>query len=261
MNETAGFPVRSRDVETADGVSIHVEEQGSGRPILLLHGGAGPKSMAGFAAMLAKGAHVIVPTHPGFMRTARPTWLDSVSDLALAYADLLEALDLNDVLVIGQSMGGWIASELGARNCSRIGGIVLVNAVGVFVEGHDIADPFKLSPAELSALAFHDPSRFPIDPSKLGPDELANMAANRAALAIYSAPHMYDPKLLRRLRRVSVPSMVVWGESDRIVDLEYGRAFAAALPNARFEPIAKSAHFPQLEQPERLLELVLNFAS
>ncbi len=218
--------------------------------------------MAGFAALLAKrGARVIVPTHPGFMRTARPAWLDSVSDLALAYADLLEALDLKDVLVMGQSMGGWIASELGARNCPRIGGIVLINAVGVFVEGHEIADPFKLSPAELSALAFHDPSKFAIDPSKLGPDALANMGANRAALAVYSSPQMYDPKLLRRLRRVSVPSMVVWGESDRVVDLEYGRAFAAAIPNARFEPIAKSAHFPQLEQPEQLLELVWNFAS
>jgi pimeloyl-ACP methyl ester carboxylesterase len=258
MNQTAGFSGQSRDVKI-DGVSIHVEEQGEGRPILLLHGGAGPKSMAGFAALLANRAHVIVPTHPGFMRTPRPDWFNSISDLALAYADLLEALDLKDVLVIGQSMGGWIASELATRQSARIGGIVLVNAVGVFVEGHDIADPFKLSPAELSALAFHDPSRFAIDPSKLGPEDLANMGANRAALGVYSTPQMFDPKLLRRLRRVSVPAMVVWGESDRVVDMDYGRAFAAAIPNARFEPIAKSAHFPQLEQPEALLALVENF--
>ena len=68
-----------------------------------------------------------------------------------------------------------------------------------------------------------------------------------------------DPKLRRRLARVGIPALVIWGENDRIVDLDYGRAYAHAFPNARFELIPEAGHFPQMEQPERLLTIVKEF--
>src|ERR1700727_2887289 len=92
-------------------VRVDVTDYGTGRPFLLLHGGAGPQSVAGFAEMLAAtGSRVIAPVHPGFGGTARPEYLHSMRGLALIYACLLDELDLSDVTVIGNSIGGWIAA-------------------------------------------------------------------------------------------------------------------------------------------------------
>jgi len=81
----------------------------------------------------------------------------------------------------------------------------------------------------------------------------------RAALAVYGGT-MADPALLARLAAVSVPTLVIWGEADRIGDLDYGRAYAAAIPGARFEVLPGAGHLPQLETPDALLALVRNFA-
>src|SRR5947207_15196371 len=111
---TASTPTRtSRILELGDGLTVAVDEQGDaaaagGSGVLLLHGGAGPRSVAGLADALSEHAYVITPTHPGFDGTPRPDWMDGIADLAVAYLDLLDRLDLRDVLVAGSSVGGWI---------------------------------------------------------------------------------------------------------------------------------------------------------
>jgi pimeloyl-ACP methyl ester carboxylesterase len=204
---------------------------------------------------------VLSPIHPGFGGEPRPEWFNSIDDLALTYLELLERLDLHEVMVVGFSMGGWIASELAVRDTTRLGSIVLVDAVGIQVEGHEIADVFPLTPDELSALSYHNPAAFRIDPATLSPDQVAARAGNFQALGVYGRePGMRDPKLRRRLGRVTIPALVVWGESDGVVDPDYGRAYAQSLPNARFKLIPGAGHLPQVEQPERLLKLVWEFA-
>src|SRR5216110_3440333 len=144
------LPLRTRRESSADGLTVRFDERGnSGRPILILHGGGGPQTVAGLAAGLSK-AHVLVPTHPGFAGEPRPEWFDSIDDLALTYLDLLERLNLHEVMVIGFSIGDWIASELAVRDTTRLSSIVLVDAVGIQVEGHEIADVFPVTPDELS---------------------------------------------------------------------------------------------------------------
>ncbi len=245
----------------ADGLAVRLDERGSGPPMLVLHGGGGPQSVAGFTEALSLHAHVLSPIHPGFAGEPRPEWFDSIDDLALTYLDLLERLNLHEVMVIGFSIGGWIASELAVRDTTRLSSIVLVDAVGIQVEGHEIADVFSLAPDELSALSYHNPAAFRIDPATLSPDQVAARAGNFQALGVYGRePGMRDPKLRRRLGRVTIPALVVWGESDGVVDPDYGRAYAQSLPNARFKLIPGAGHLPQVEQPERLLKLVWEFA-
>jgi len=242
-------------------LNLRIDERGSGRPMLVLHGGGGPQTVSGVASALSTRAHVLVPTHPGFAGEPRPEWFDSVDDLALTYLDLLERLDLWDVMVVGSSIGGWIAAEMAVRDSTRLSSIVLVDAVGIQVAGHEIADVFPLTPDELSALSFHNPAAFRIDPTTLSPDQVAAMAANFQALKVYDQGQgMRDPKLRRRLARVRIPALVVWGESDGVVDPDYGRAYAQSLPNARFALIPEAGHLPQIEQLERLLKLVWGFA-
>jgi pimeloyl-ACP methyl ester carboxylesterase len=261
MSTLPPSPPRTRRESFADGLTLRIDERGSGRPILVLHGGGGPQSVSSFAEALSTRAYVLTPIHPGFAGEPRPQWFNSIDDLALTYLDLLERLDLRDVMVVGFSIGGWIASELAVRDTTRLGSIVLVDAVGIQVEGHEIADVFPLTPDELSALSYHNPAAFRIDPTTLSPDQVAARAANFQALGVYGQePGMRDPKLRRRLGRVRIPALVVWGESDGVVDVDYGRAYAQSLPNARFTLIPEAGHVPQIEQPERLLTLVWDFA-
>jgi len=247
-------------LDLGDGLIITVDEQGDpdAGAVLLLHGGAGPRSVAGFATTLAEQAHVLTPTHPGFDGSPRPDWLDSVTDLALAYLDLLDTLDLRDVLVVGNSVGGWIASEMALHDTrGRAGRLVLVDAVGISGE---IADVASLSPAELGQLSFYNPALRP-DPATLTDEQRAAAAANMRTLATYAGdPYMHDPRLRRRLRRVTQPVLVVWGEADGVVTPVYGRTFAGAFPDADFELIAEAGHLPHLEQPERTLAAIQRFA-
>jgi pimeloyl-ACP methyl ester carboxylesterase len=257
---STSFP-ETRTESFADGLTVRIDERGSGRPILVLHGGAGPQSVAGLAAALSQHAHVLVPTHPGFEGEPRPEWFDSIDDLALTYLDLLERLDLQGVLVIGSSVGGWIASAMAVYQTTRLCGLVLIDGVGIQVEGHPVADASTLTPNDLLALSFHNPAAFRVTPATMSPEQARARAGNIKTLYVYDQGlKMADPKLRRRLERVRIPALVVWGESDRIVDPEYGRAYAQALPNARFELIAQAGHLPQLEQPERVRTLVWDFA-
>jgi len=261
MSSLSPFTPQTRIETFADGLTVRIDERGSGRPLLVLHGGGGPQSVSGFAAAVSEHAHVLSPIHPGFAGEPRPEWFNSIDDLALTYLELLERLDLHEVMVVGFSIGGWIASELAVRDTTHLGSIVLVDAVGIQVEGHQIADVFPLTPGELSALSYHNPAAFRIDPATLRPDQVAAMAANFQALGVYGRElGMHDPKLRRRLGRVRIPALVVWGESDGVVDPDYGRAYAQSLPNARFKLIPEAGHVPQIEQPERLLTLVWEFA-
>jgi pimeloyl-ACP methyl ester carboxylesterase len=244
-----------------DGLTVRIDEQGSGRSMLILHGGGGPQTVSGLASALSRRAHVLTPTHPGFAGEPRPEWFNSIDDLAFAYLDLLERLDLHDVLVIGSSMGGWIASAMALHDTRRLSGIVLVDAGGIQVEGHPIADVSSLTPDELSALSFHNPAAFRVDPATVTPEQVEARAANFRALYVYDQGQgMGDPKLRRRLRRVRIPALVVWGESDRVIDPEYGRVYAQSFPDSRFQLIPEAGHLPQIEQPERLLTLLWEFA-
>jgi pimeloyl-ACP methyl ester carboxylesterase len=197
--------------------------------------------------------------HPGFDGTPRPDSLTDVPGLAAVYTALLAELDLSDVTVVGNSIGGWITAEMALLDTSsRVSGFVIVDGVGPEVEGHPIADFYNLTPAQIAAVSYHDPETYGIDPSKLPPEALARMGGNRRTLGVY-ASQMTDRTLLGRLAKISVPTLVLWGESDRVADPDYGRAYAAAIPGARFELLTETGHLPQIETPQKLIEAVSSF--
>ncbi|MBB2903554.1 pimeloyl-ACP methyl ester carboxylesterase [Kineococcus radiotolerans] len=246
---------------TVDGlgaVPVTTTERGQGRTYLLLHGGAGPQSVAAFADLLAtsRDVRVITPVHPGFAGTPRPQALDSVRGLAAVYAALLDELDLYEVTVIGNSIGGWITAELALLAPQRLHEVVLVDAVGLDVPEHPVVDFFSLDLDQVADLSYHSPDDFRIDPSTMPPAQRAAMAGNRAALAVYGGTSMTDPTLADRLPATTVPTLVLWGEADRIVDPEVGRAYAAAVPGARFHLLPATGHVPQLETPDQLLQAI-----
>ncbi|MFB9684319.1 alpha/beta fold hydrolase [Amycolatopsis plumensis] len=209
---------------------------GGDRAVLVLHGGAGPRSVTPIAEHFAPHARVLAPTHPGWSGTPRPDAFTGVDDLALAYLDLLDDEDLADVVVVGSSFGGWVAAELAVRDRGRrVGRLVLLDAISPEIPGHPVRLPQP-------------------PPGAPGPDP-----ADLAALRTYTGPDLADPKLLRRLARVRTPALLIWGEDDVVVPPAFGKAYAAAFADARFEVVPGAGHQPALQAPDRTFDLIDEF--
>ncbi|MFI6846370.1 alpha/beta hydrolase [Kitasatospora sp. NBC_00085] len=239
-------------------LSLTMSEAGAGRPVLILHGGGGPATVAGLARHISLSAHAITPVHPGWDGTHRPEWLTGIDDLALAYLNHLRDRRLDDVLVVGSSLGGWIAAEMAVRDTAgAVTGLVLIDAVGVNVGTEPITDFFALDARGAADHSWHDPDRYYVDPADLPSDELARRQANMATMRTLAGdPYMHDPTLLHRLGRVQVPTLLIWGESDRIVTPAYGRAYADAFADGVLAVVPEAGHLPQIEQPDATIALV-----
>ncbi len=246
------------------GIAIETVIAGSGPPLLFLHGGDYVAQNAPFLDRLATRFRVVAPRHPGFGTTPRPPWFRSVHDIAYLYLDLIDRLDLNGALLVGSSFGGWIALEMAVRSEARLSRLVLIDALGLKFGGReerDIADIYALPADEVLRRTFVDPARIVPDYSKLDDAAALAIARDREATALYGwKPYMHDPALTHWLHRITRPALVLWGEADGIVAPSYGERLAAALPDARFERIAGAAHYPQLEQPERVAAAIGRFA-
>ena len=247
-----------------NGATVEMVDRGRGRPILFLHPGIGIDPGAPVLAALERGGRVIAPSHPGFGASQLPKGMSTVDDVSYFYLDLLDQLDLNDVLMVGVGLGGWIAAAIAVKNSTRLSQLVLANAVGVKIgdrETRDIVDIWALLPNEFNALAFHDPKIGERDYKSLPEAESVTAARNREAYARLAwSPYMHDPKLKSRLHRIGVPTLFLWGAADRILSESYGRGYCALIPGARFETIERAGHFPHLEQPEAFAGRVLGFA-
>lgn len=249
---------------TIHGVRLEIVERGHGRPILWLHGEEGLDPETPFLDLLAGHGRVIAPSHPGFGHSPDAGDIDSVDDLAYLYLDLLAERDARDAVVMGASLGGWIAAELAVKCTARLGRLVLVAPLGIKVgdrETRDIPDIFALDPDEVLRLQYAEPSRAAVDYTALSEDRVTVIARDREATALYAwEPYFHDPKLRQRLHRIDVPTLLLWGAQDRFVGAgAYGAAYRAAIPGARLETIDRAGHFPHLEQPEAFVGRVRAF--
>lgn len=240
--------------------NLRRDTQGDGRPILILHGGGGPRTVAVLTQALASYGQVLSPTHPGFDGTSRSEELNSIKDLAAFYVQMLRLLNLSDALVIGSSIGGWIASEMALLPDNRIAGLILIDPVGIAVAGDHVADVFTLSPMDLMDRVFHAPETIRANAPPPSDAQKAIAAADLKTLAAYDQRSgMQDPSLRERLAVIKCPALVLWGESDGVASLVYGQAYAAALSGAKFHVIKKAGHLPQIEQPELTIKLIREF--
>jgi pimeloyl-ACP methyl ester carboxylesterase len=237
--------------------------RGTGRPLLVLHGEAPLDPGAPMVDLLAAHAEVIAPTHPGFGHAARPDEIETVYDLVHHYLDLVERLPHERVTLMGLSFGGWLAAEIAAACPHHLDRLILVDAVGIKIsdrETPDILDQFNTHPAEVQRRRWHEPAKWAPDFDAMSDEALVAHARNREALCRYAwHPYMHNPRLAGWLRRIAVPTLVLWGGSDGIVAPAYGRAYAARIPGARFEVIEGAGHHPEIEQPGALVERVRAF--
>jgi pimeloyl-ACP methyl ester carboxylesterase len=245
------------------GIELEVVRRGSGHPLLILHGFETIDPDARFLDLLGRHAEIVAPSSPGFGRSPRPKDFDTVYDLVHLHLAALDALPGDKVSLLGFSFGGWLAAEVAAACSHRLAKLVLVDPVGVKIsdrETPDILDVFLKSPDEVRAKSWHDPDRFAPDYDAMDDEALVVHARNREALCVYAwHPYMYNPQLPRWLGRIAVPTLLVWGASDRVVTPDYGRAFSRLIPGSRFTLIKAAGHHPEIEQPEAFVERVAAF--
>jgi len=245
------------------GIELEVVRRGTGRPLLLLHGAQTVDPRARFLDLLGAHAEIIVPSHPGFGHSPRPADFETVYDLVHFYLEVLEALPHEKVTLLGLSFGGWLAAEVAVKCRHRLDGLILVDAFGIKIsdrETPDILDVFNTSPQEVRRRSWHDPEAWAPDFNALSDDQLVVRARNWEALCLYGwHPYMYNPQLKRWLRRITIPTLVLWGASDGIVTPSYGRAYGELIPGSRFGLIERAGHHPEIEQAEAFVDAVVKF--
>jgi pimeloyl-ACP methyl ester carboxylesterase len=260
--QTQAAPGQYRQVQIA-GIDIELWEGGSGRPVLLLHPGDGFDAQAPYVAALASRHRVIAPGCPGFGRSELPKYMKSVDDLSYFYLDLIKALDLDNLIVVGLSFGGWLAAEIAIKNTARISALCLVDTLGAkFSDAmtRDITDILAWPQYEQARWIYHDEKLRSQTYGHLTDEVALTLARNHESFGLFGwAPTLHSRHMQHRLHRIDVPTQLIWGAEDRVVSVDYGRKWQQAIPGAQMVVIDNAGHYPQIEQPEQFVAALGRF--
>ncbi len=239
---------------------IRLMRGGAGDPLIYLHGASGASWLPFLDKLTAK-YDVIAPEHPGFGESDTPAWLDNIHDLAYFYLDLFAELKLDRVHLVGNSLGGYIAAEIAVRNTQRLASLTLSGSAGLFVDGVKQMDSFLVTDEARLRAFFHDPKRAePMIARVLDPKIEETALKNQAIVAkLVWQPRSHDPNLHKWLHRIDVPTLLIWGDTDRMFPLEHAKAFQKAIPGAKLVVIPKCGHVPQIEKPDEFVAALEDF--
>jgi pimeloyl-ACP methyl ester carboxylesterase len=247
------------------GRKTQMMEGGEREALLYLHSAYGENLWLGFHEALAERFRVIAPAHPGFAASVGIDEIDSMEDMVFHYLDLLDHLGLAKVNVVGVSLGGWIAAELATRYPDRIKRLVLGAPAGIWLDDHPMTDMFALMrrPERLRPVLFHDPASTlaKIIVPEDAPEEVMIESYKAAAATARLAwnPPSHNPKLVGRLSRIKSPTLILWGDDDKLIPTAYGQAWAGLIKGARVQLIPNCGHLLMFEGEKDFVEDVIGF--
>lgn len=260
------------DTVLVDGKRIRVHRQGAGQPIFYLHSGTGEVGRTEFFDRLAAaGWEVVVPELPGFGKSdPAPEWR-SIEDVVFHLRRVIDVLELRSAVVIGMSLGGWLAAELAVWFPERVRALVLIDAAGLRVEGAPVYSVFP-GPGWDAAEMMRRSNPHGVDFQKVlagmdegggEPDPQAQLLQGLGNMEVIARigwnPYLEDPKLPARLASVTAPTLVLWGAEDELVPRAHGERYAQLIPGAALRIVPESGHTPALEQPVRTAALIAEF--
>ena len=262
MTKEAGEAMKHRlERLNVRGTSVRCYRAGEGQPVIFLHGAGGLPAWDPFLDHLCASHQLIVPEHPGFGLSDNPTSIRTVADLAMYYLDMLDALRLPAVHLIGHSMGGWIATEIAVRQCAHLATLTLIAPAGIKPKGIASGDNFIWSAEETAHNLFADPAyaqaMLAARPSE---EEIDVLLQNRFAAAKFGwEPRWLNPALEKWLHRVVVPTHVVWGRDDKLFPVAYADLWCARIAQAQLTVLDACGHLPQVEQAAATSAAVARF--
>ena len=238
---------------------------GSGPALLFLHGAGGNAGWQPYHQELSRNYTLYVPSLPGFNGTPRPTWVHTINDVCHFNLELAHRLGLDQYILMGASMGGWIAAEMAAMCHHTLNALILVDAAGIKPQKGEIAEIFMVSAQTRLKQRFYDPAQvahYEQYTRELSPEEQMVEHANREmASRLCWRPYLHNLSLPYYLRKVPTPALLVWGQQDAIIPLECGQLYQQALPNATLKVIDRCGHSPALEKPQEFVQVVTEFLS
>lgn len=246
---------------TFRGSSVPMKRAGKGPTMLMLHGGGGsPRFLPGMQA-LAQKFDVIIPQAPGFGGGEPPPWLETIGDLANFYLELIDLFDLRAVHLLGLSLGGWVAADLAVRNSSKLASLTLMDAPGIHVPGIQQLDPFMLNDEQAVREIYFDKAMADDAVARaFAPEnEDVRLTNQRMVAKLAWQPRWHDPQLQRWLYRIRIPTLILWGENDRLFPPAYGEAWHKAIAGSRLVVLPRCGHLPIQEKPEEFATLVGDF--
>lgn len=244
-------------------LTIEVYSGGSGPELLFQHGAGGLLDDDPFLHRLSESFHVYAPNLPGYGESASADHLEDMLDFTLHAHDVRRALELDNPLLVGHSMGGMIAAEMAAVDPDSVDRLVLLCPAGLWIDEHPVVDILAALPMDLPDLLLHDAQRDGhllsaggdlSDPEFLAEFVLAG--ARQAATASKLLFPVPDHGLRDRLYRIRARTQVIWGLSDRLIDPKYGAVFTSAIGDAELFEIAQAGHMVQYEQTEAVLDII-----
>jgi pimeloyl-ACP methyl ester carboxylesterase len=240
---------------------VRYAESGAGRPLVFLHGVLGLAGMAPFVDALAARFHVYAPLLPGYGDSEEAPGLRDMLDVTLHCLDVVDALELDEPILLGHCMGGMIAAEMAALAPRQVKNLGLICPAGLWQDAHPIPDLFSLLPYQMPALLFHDVeagTRMMTAGRSLGDPKFLQTHLVQNARQLGMAGRLLFPipdrGLAQRLYRVKARTLVVWGEDDRMIPPAYAQAFEAAIAGARLVWVAEAGHMAPIEQTARVVE-------
>jgi pimeloyl-ACP methyl ester carboxylesterase len=248
------------------GVQLRLRRAGKGPPLLILHHDTGTLDRLPLYAALARHFEVLLPEHPGYGHSERPTWMRSARDLAVTYRWLLAELGLSRAALLGLGFGGWLAAEMASMAPADPAQLMLVGPMGIKPPPRDetggILDQALVSHIDYARAGFHDQAAFDAlygaEPST---DQLVEWDLCREMnFRIAWKPYMHSLTLQHLLGGVRSPTLVVWGAEDRVVPPNAAERWRQAMPKARIEMVAGCGHCVEMEKPAELVRLVTTFA-
>jgi pimeloyl-ACP methyl ester carboxylesterase len=250
----------SQEMITVAGTRVRLWRGGSGPPLVFLHGAGGHPGWRPFLETLSRQFAVFAPEHPGFGASDDPPWLDEIADLAYFQLDLLAALGLDRVHLMGTSLGGWVAAEMAVRTTARLASLCLVGAVGITAGGEPIPDIFRMPVEENLRRYFADPEMAARRLADLGKADQAVVARNRATVVrLAYRPRFHNPGLAKWLHRIDVPTLLLWGGRDGLVPPAFGEAYRALIPGSRLVVLPAAGHAPFDEQHDAFVAAFRDF--
>ncbi|MGE3074119.1 MAG: alpha/beta fold hydrolase [Dehalococcoidia bacterium] len=240
------------------GKDVRLLQGGSGPPAVFLHHSTGNPGWLPVHELLAASFSLTVPDLPGYGQSARPEWAREPRDIGILANRILDHLDLDGVTLIGAGLGGFIASEMAVMNQSRLKALVLIGSAGLQPAEGEIADQMLVDFAEYMKAGFRDDATFEhvfgadVDPAI---KSLWDFSREMTARITWK-PYMFSRRLPQLLGEITVPTLAIWGSGDRVVPPGVGRQFVDAIPGARLELISGAGHLVELEEPERVAQLV-----